>query len=309
MCGQCGSEDEEWYDARSDSCGQYQPINDIQHSSTSQLPVVNSTPRHEASNIDLVPNPQRDTPKDWNHKEDSLDEASWQNGPVESGSATRSYHEELALWEQSQRDQVIRYPGPTRRQGRSNHPTNLVMGSAVRVRSRSPPRWGQSPPPRNNPAMEHPPTGENRRKNGSFCEVCRKRVHKLRRHLACQHLPWFVIPNQACWNCHRAFDRESTCIDHLKEHCAEGGFTNDHIGIYCRLMFNLLMEIAGVLCGYRNLWSLLEKVGPRVRKIAQFATQRTVAQVLTDEFALAAGLPREDGKVISWLLHWRVLAH
>jgi len=74
-------------------------------------------------------------------------------------------------------------------------------------------------------------------------------------------------------------------------------------------MFNLLMEIAGVLCGYRNLWSLLEKVGPRVRKIAQFATQRTVAQVLTDEFALAAGLPREDGKVISWLLHWRVLAH
>ena len=95
-----------------------------------------------------------------------------------------------------------------------------------------------SPPPTQPPP---PPTGT----NGSRCPTCHLRVENVRKHCLQQHLPWYVSPQTACWEC----ETQCVTLNLLYLHVSHtghvsGGFTLDRMGQWAALVGGFLELVA-----------------------------------------------------------------
>ena len=78
-----------------------------------------------------------------------------------------------------------------------------------------------------------------------YCPLCRQRIadHRLRRHVEAFHLPWWIAPDRACWQCRVA----EASISRLKlrhgSSCAPAAMTEGDAGTWVQLSNGLLRLI------------------------------------------------------------------
>ena len=78
------------------------------------------------------------------------------------------------------------------------------------------------------------------------CPICPPyTVHRnsLRRHAVEFHLPWFVVPDLACWTCREPFRAKERLREHIEASCVNGGFDDLHVTTWCHLMNNLISRL------------------------------------------------------------------
>lgn len=71
------------------------------------------------------------------------------------------------------------------------------------------------------------------------CPLCEKCVKThLKRHVLYQHLPWYLAPMTACWQCKKQESTPCFSIAHHSEHSKY--FDDDNLKLWCRLVNGLL---------------------------------------------------------------------
>ena len=83
------------------------------------------------------------------------------------------------------------------------------------------------------------------RKN--FCPVCHTRIRqRLRRHAELEHVPWFLTPNRACWQCHQTAQSATFCqYRHL--HCGDPSMKDGQIPEFVELCNGVLETLREAL--------------------------------------------------------------
>ena len=151
------------------------------------------------------------------------------------------------------------------------------------------------------------------------CNICGESIgEKIKRHAFAKHLPWYIEPLEACWECevhvkdlNRHVASESTACG-VQSHFDEWRFP-----IWCQLIFGLLMFFRSHLNldSISDLLTYVIKHGlyppPIVEKTGNFNPWQ---QQLLRKLSLALGMSFHEGFDISppsnvvCILHWKILS-
>ena len=88
------------------------------------------------------------------------------------------------------------------------------------------------------------------------CSLCQKQVPNLRRHVETYHLPWYFVPELACWKCQQTAYNLSS---HLERHvgCGFQGHFNDQRYLHWLESMKAFLDQLTRICGYQTSTDLL----------------------------------------------------
>ena len=153
---------------------------------------------------------------------------------------------------------------------------------------------------------------------GKKCHLCGDNFGKhLRRHIFAKHLPWYTDPTASCWECEQHVKDLAWHLSVTKDlgiH-AKPQFTDEHIPLWCRLMFGILVFFSN----YFNLQSVSDLLvfvkGKHIFPESQPDSKFNFPQIhlmhkLCEYFEL--GIPKSfclsPPNHVVCILHWQILA-
>ena len=89
-----------------------------------------------------------------------------------------------------------------------------------------------------------------------LCSACTFSSTPVRRHAVRHHLPWFVVPDTACWTCKRQYGSSSQLKKHMDEEKIKSDldphveqephqmFGQEHVLEWCELGFGFVQQVA-----------------------------------------------------------------
>ena len=88
------------------------------------------------------------------------------------------------------------------------------------------------------------------------CLLCQKQVPNLRRHVETYHLPWYFVPELACWKCQQtAYNLSSLLERHVG--CGFQGHYNDQRYLHWLESMKAFLDQLNRICGYQKSTDLL----------------------------------------------------
>ena len=104
------------------------------------------------------------------------------------------------------------------------------------------------------------PTGPTLPERGRQCPLCPRRIAgKLRRHLQDAHLPWYLVPNLACWSCRCCESSLAFLHQRHGHHSGDWQFGDQHLGTWLSAVTGLLFTLSQAV-GQKNPQELLRYV-------------------------------------------------
>lgn len=94
------------------------------------------------------------------------------------------------------------------------------------------------------PAEQMAGTSDGQVDGGFYCPICRDRVSvRVKRHLEANHLPWWIIPERACWQCKRWESSLSNLKKRHSKSCPPAAMTESNATTWVHLSNGLLQVL------------------------------------------------------------------
>ena len=145
-----------------------------------------------------------------------------------------------------------------------------------------------------------------------LCPLCGTVVDKLRRHALLKHLPFFIVPHTACWQCGTQHFSTLSLQKHFDAfHCNQGSFEEDYLvwseamkKLFQSLMSCLHIDTLDNLVNYINENRILPQAttfsnDTDISLLKNFANQNGLTEV--SQFSI------HPINSVAALCHWRVL--
>ena len=148
-------------------------------------------------------------------------------------------------------------------------------------------------------------------KSGKKCPVCPGKFTHVHRHVTREHLPWFIEPHTACWECQLNFGRKNALHLHIeKEHNNESNGREFNSSLH---LHEYISNIDSLLDRFKNdSSSVLHFINNDPKfKNCEGCTWHEEDLVYLKQYFTNQVIPKTPYPVkhICSILHWRILAN
>ena len=150
-------------------------------------------------------------------------------------------------------------------------------------------------------------------KKGRKCPACVGKFTHVRRHVIQEHLPWFVYPKTACWECNLAFGQDRMLSVHITgEHGGKTSNTKYNYSVHGRRWAQMMTQYLNKFGNVNDVVQLInsnEKFKSCEGAVWQEEDRSQITYFLhnSENSNLAISENPYPAKNVSSLLHWKIL--